>query len=91
MKVIAFILDFVIPGVITFFVNNALGWNFGIMGAVWLYAMLFLCFNNMTQIKWKKNHFEVKSLKLWSNVFDTIAILVIIGVPVLAFGFGIHF
>lgn len=50
-KILSFLIVVGIPGVITIVVNSALGWNFGIMGAIWLFAMIFLCLNS---IKGKK-------------------------------------
>lgn len=91
LNILGFIVAFGIPGVITIVVNTALGWCFGIMGAVWLFAMLFLCINSHNERKWKRNHYEENTIRIFSQTFDVIAILVIIGIPVLAFGFGITF
>lgn len=91
LNILGFIVAFGIPGVITIVVNTALGWCFGIMGAVWLFAMLFLCINSHNERKWKRNHYEEKTIRIFSQTFDVIAILVIIGIPVLALGFGIAF
>ena len=91
LNILGFIVAFGIPGVITIVVNTALGWCFGIMGAVWLFAMLFLCINSHNKRKWKRNHYEENTIRIFSQTFDVIAILVIIGIPVLALGFGIAF
>ena len=91
LNILGFIVAFGIPGVITIVVNTALGWCFGIMGAVWLFAMLFLCINSHNERKWKRNHYEENTIRIFSQTFDVIAILVIIGIPVLALGFGITF
>ena len=91
LNILRFIVAFGIPGVITIVVNTALGWCFGIMGAVWLFAMLFLCINSHNKRKWKRNHYEENTIRIFSQTFDVIAILVIIGIPVLALGFGIAF
>ena len=91
LNILGFIVAFGIPGVITIVVNTALGWCFGIMGAVWLFAMLFLCINSHNERKWKRNHYEENTIRIFSQTFDVIAILVIIGIPVLAIGFGIAF
>ncbi len=91
LNILGFIVAFGIPGVITIVVNTALGWCFGIMGAVWLFAMLFLCINSHNERKWKRNHYEENTIRIFSQTFDVIAILVIIGIPVLALGFGIAF
>ena len=91
LNILGFIVAFGIPGVITIVVNTALGWCFGIMGAVWLFAMRFLCINSHNYIKWKRNHYEENTIRIFSQTFDVIAILVIIGIPVLALGFGIAF
>ena len=91
LNILGFIVAFGIPGVITIVVNTALGWCFGIMGAVWLFAMLFLCINSHNERKWKRNHYEENTIRIFSYTFDVIAILVIIGIPVLALGFGIAF
>ncbi len=92
LNIIRFIFAFGIPGVISFLVNNALGWNFGIMGGVWLFAMVFLGLNSITEKKWNHDHWEEHVTgHVVSKVLDVIAILVIIGIPVLAFGFGITF
>lgn len=91
LNILGFIVAFGIPGVITIVVNTALGWCFGIMGAVWLFAMLFLCINSHNERKWKRNHYEENTIRIFSQTFDVIAILVIIGIPVLALGFGIIF
>ena len=40
-NILTFIIVVGIPGVISFFVNSAIGWSFGIMGGVWLFAMIF--------------------------------------------------
>lgn len=91
-KILSFIIVVGIPGVISFFVNSALGWNFGIMGAIWLFAMIFLCLNSIKEKKWNHDHWEEHVTgHVVSQTFDVIAILVIIGIPVLAFGFGITF
>lgn len=91
LNILGFIVAFGIPGVITIVVNTALGWCFGIMGAIWLFAMLFLCINSHNERKWKRNHYEENTIRIFSQTFDVIAILVIIGIPVLALGFGIAF
>ena len=91
LNILGFIVAFGIPGVITIVVNTALGWCFGIMGAVWLFAMLFLCINSHNERKWNLNHYEENTIRIFSQTFDVIAILVIIGIPVLALGFGIAF
>ena len=92
LNIIRFIFIVGIPGVISFLVNNALGWNFGIMGGVWLFAMVFLGLNSITEKKWNHDHWEEPVTgHVVSKAFDVIAILVIIGIPVLAFGFGITF
>lgn len=91
-KILSFIIVVGIPGVITIVVNNALGWNFGIMGAIWLFAMIFLGLNSIKEKKWNHDHWEEHVTgHVVSETFDVIAILVIIGIPVLAFGFGITF
>ena len=91
LNILGIIVAFGIPGVITIVVNTALGWCFGIMGAVWLFAMLFLCINSHNERKWKRDHYEENTIRIFSQTFDVIAILVIIGIPVLALGFGIAF
>ena len=91
-NILAFIVVVGIPGVITIVVNTALGWCFGIMGAIWLFAMLFLCLNSIKEKKWNHDHWEEHVTGyMTSKIFDVIAILVIIGIPVLALGFGIAF
>ena len=91
-NILKFIFVVGIPGVISFFVNSALGWNFGIMGAIWLFAMLFLCLNSIKEKKWNHDHWEEHVTGyVTSKTFDVIALLVVIGIPVLAFGFGITF
>lgn len=92
LNIIRFIFIVGIPGVISFFVNSAIGWAFGIMGGVWLFAMVFLGLNSITEKKWNHDHWEKHVTgHVVSKAFDVIALLVIIGIPVLVFGFGITF
>lgn len=91
-NILTFIIVVGIPGVISFFVNSAIGWSFGIMGGIWLFAMIFLGLNSIKEKKWNHDHWEEHVTGyMTSKIFDVIAILVIIGIPVLAFGFGIIF
>ena len=92
LNILGFIVAFGIPGVISFFVNSALGWNFGIMGAIWLFALIFFGLNSITEKEWNHDHWEeYVTGHVVSKTFSVIAILVVIGIPVLAFGFGITF
>ena len=91
-NILKFIFVVGIPGVISFFVNSALGWNFGIMGAIWLFALIFFGLNSITGKEWNHDHWEeYVTGHVVSKTFSVIAILVVIGIPVLAFGFGITF
>ena len=92
LNILGFIVAFGIPGVITIVVNSALGWNFGIMGAIWLFALIFFGLNSITEKEWNHDHWEeYVTGHVVSKTFSVIAILVVIGIPVLAFGFGITF
>ena len=91
-NILKFIFVVGIPGVISFFVNNVLDWNFGIMGAIWLFALIFFGLNSITGKEWEHDHWEeYVTGHVVSEAFSVIAILVVIGIPVLAFGFGITF
>lgn len=91
-NILKFIFVVGIPGVISFFVNNVLDWNFGIMGAIWLFALIFFGLNSITGKEWNHDHWEeYVTGHVVSEAFSVIAILVVIGIPVLAFGFGITF
>lgn len=80
IKIISFILVFVLPGIVSYFINNAIDWKFGFGGAIFLYAMGVLCINSSTKKVWKNNHYEEETTRFFSSKVDTICILVILGV-----------
>ena len=86
IKIISFILVFVLPGIGSYFINKAIDWNFGFWGAIFLYAMGVLFINSSTEKVWKNNHYEEETTRFFSRKVDTICILVILGV----IGYGIY-
>lgn len=88
-----FLFSFGIPGVITFFLTHKVFEDkFGIMGAVWCFSFLFLALDSLTQTKWNKEegHYEKEELSSFPRLHWP-AIIIIVAIPVLVFGFHIHF